>query len=195
MDVTKIAIKLFASPPVPELREFIPVFHHWIQTRAVEDHLLIDVADYAHVANGPGVVLVATEANFYFDFSDDRPGLLYTRKTASPGSFGERLRATTVACLKAAEMLQQEPAFGGRLQFDTTQLLVRLDDRLLAPNTQATFDEVKPELESLAAEIYAGGSPTLHWNNASTKLFSALVKSMASPKLSELLDRLQAHSR
>ena len=37
------------------------------RTHAVPDHLLIDVADYAHVPNGPGTVLVAHEANIHID--------------------------------------------------------------------------------------------------------------------------------
>jgi hypothetical protein len=192
MDVTKIAIKLFAIEPVPPLREFVPVFHRWIQTHAVEDHLLIDVADYAHVIGGPGVVLVASEANFYFDFTDNRPGLLYTRKTPSPGSFDQRLRAATIACLKAAALLEQEPRLAGRLRFNTGELLVRLNDRLLAPNTDATMSAVKPAIDALAGEIYPGTSISLERQGSAENLFELQIKSSSTPALAELLDRLHA---
>jgi hypothetical protein len=195
MDVTKIAIKLFALQPVPELREFIPVFHRWIQTHAVEDHLLIDVADYAHVVAGPGVVLVASEANFYFDFTDEQPGLLYTRKTASPGAFDDRLRFAAVACLKAAVLLENDPAFAGRLRFDTSRVLIRLNDRLLAPNTDETFAQSKPAIEALAGEIFAGGPFTLQHLGASEKLFEVLVKSNSTASVAEVLDRLPSHAK
>jgi hypothetical protein len=192
MDVTKIAIKLFATEPVPDLREFIPVFHRWIQTHAVEDHLLIDVADYAHVVAGPGVVLVASEANFYFDFTDNQPGLLYTRKTPSPGSFAERLRSAAVACLKAAVLMENDPAFAGRLHFRTDELLVRLNDRLLAPNTDATFAQTKPGIEALAGELYPNGSPKLERRGTKATLFEVLISSPQSPPIGQMLDRLHA---
>jgi hypothetical protein len=195
MEVTKIAVKLFAARPVPELREFIPVFHRWIQTHAVEDHLLIDVADYAHVVAGPGVVLVASEANFYFDFSGNRPGLLYTRKTASPGSLGDRLRVAVASCVKAAVLLEQDAVFVGRLRFDTSELSIRLNDRLLAPNNDATYAEIKPDIESLAADLYGGSQMKLERRGAKENLFEVAIKSNSSPTTASLLEKLGALAR
>jgi len=195
MDVTKIAIKLFAAGPAPELREFVPIFHRWIQTHAVEDHLLVDVADYAHVVSGPGVVLVACEANFYFDLTDNRPGLLYTRKTASPGTFAQRLQSAAIAALKAAVLLEKDSALAGRLRFNTSELLIRLNDRLLAPNTDATFAEAKPAIESLAGEIYGGNAFSLERPGSAQTLFEVLIKSSAAPAtVSEILERLHVMS-
>ena len=195
MEATKIAVKLFAAPPVPELREFIPVFHRWIQTHAVEDHLLIDVADYAHVVAGPGVVLVASEANFYLDYTGNRPGLLYTRKTASPGSFAERLRVAVASCLRTAVLLEQDPAFAGRLRFNTNELSIRLNDRLLAPNNDATYTEVKPDIESLAADLYSGGPIKMERPGTKKNLFEVLIKSSTSPTTASLLEKLGAMAR
>ena len=53
----------------------VPVFHGFIQTNAIEDHLLIDVADYDHVHHGPGTLLVSHEANFGMDRGGGRLGL------------------------------------------------------------------------------------------------------------------------
>ena len=39
------------------------MFHRWIQTRAV-DGLLIDVADYTHLKDGPQVLLAGHEGNY-----------------------------------------------------------------------------------------------------------------------------------
>ena len=80
MDAHKISAKLFAASDAFEPAEFVPVFHRWIQTRSLEDHLLIDVADYAHVPAGPGSLLVASEANIHMDRGENRVGLLYVRK-------------------------------------------------------------------------------------------------------------------
>ena len=86
MELQRIGIKLFAdsSAPVP-VREFIPVFHSWIQKQAIENHLLIDVHNYSHIHNGPGILLVAQEGNFSIDLADGRMGLLYYRKKSGDG--------------------------------------------------------------------------------------------------------------
>ena len=71
MQAHKIAVKFYVQDATGlEDAEFVPVLHAWIQDHAVKDHTLIDVADYAHVHNGPGTLLVAHEANFYLDRTD-----------------------------------------------------------------------------------------------------------------------------
>ena len=63
----RIALKIFLDDEsVLEPADVIPVFHRWIQTQAV-DGLLIDVADYSHMATGPCVVLVAHEGHYVLD--------------------------------------------------------------------------------------------------------------------------------
>ncbi|MCS7047943.1 MAG: hypothetical protein NZ483_01440, partial [Verrucomicrobiae bacterium] len=79
----KFGVKFFiTNPEAKPLKDFIPVFHGWIQRQALPGHLLIDVHDYSHVYQGPGILLVAHEANISIDQSEGRPGLLYLRKRA-----------------------------------------------------------------------------------------------------------------
>jgi len=52
-----VNVKLLAKDPEDvDLEPLIPVFHNWIQGQVFEE-LLLDVADYRHVHEGPGVVL------------------------------------------------------------------------------------------------------------------------------------------
>src|SRR5437763_2347144 len=107
MDSHKLSVKFFVEDPSalrPE--EFVPVFHGWIQRHALADHLLIDVADYKHVPEGPGTVLVSHEANIYTDQGEGRLGLLYFRKQpfAGAATFAERLRATFRDALEACNL-------------------------------------------------------------------------------------------
>jgi hypothetical protein len=67
----------------------VPVFHRWIQQKSFPNHLLVDVADYAHVPEGPGTLLVSHEANIHFDRDGGKPGVLYVRKQPA----GENVRA------------------------------------------------------------------------------------------------------
>src|SRR5450755_4649168 len=59
MQLQHVNVKLLIqNPGEASLEPLIPVFHGWIENRAAEDELLIDVADYIHVPAGPGVVLI-----------------------------------------------------------------------------------------------------------------------------------------
>src|SRR5256885_11267139 len=81
MDVHRLGVKLFAADAASvRLKDFIPVFHGWIQKQIFTGHLLIDVHDYSHMHQGPGILLVAHEGNVSIDVSDGRPGLMYYRK-------------------------------------------------------------------------------------------------------------------
>src|SRR5437762_11773460 len=117
MDSHKIAVKFFAdlAPEASGQNEvhFVPIFHSWIQTQAVPDHLLVDVADYAHVHHGPGAVLIAHEANFSTDNTDGRLGLMYVRKQPAAGSFAERVRQALVAALEGCKRLEDDPNVAG----------------------------------------------------------------------------------
>lgn len=60
MDPHKLQLKIFFAADVAQglaLDPFIPVFHRWIEERTLPE-LVIDVANYAHVPEGPGVVLI-----------------------------------------------------------------------------------------------------------------------------------------
>jgi hypothetical protein len=154
MDVFKIAVKIFASADNFAPDQFVPIFHHWIQNQSVEGHRLIDVADYGHVVNGPGTVLVSSEANFYMDRAENRLGLLYARKLPIEGSFGDRLAAVVKAALKSAAHLETEPEVAGKLKFKTDELLIRLNDRLLAPANEKTVAAAKPGIEAFAKKLF-----------------------------------------
>ena len=178
MESQKLCLKLFLKDPAAlHGVRLLPIFQGWIQTHAVEDHLLIDVADYEHVPDGPGTVLVAQEANFSMDSANGRPGLLYQRKQALPGTFAERLPVIFRHTLLAAARLEQNPG----LKFKTDEMLFRIADRLLAPNTAETFSAVKPELEGFLPRFFGpSASLSLEPSSAPRELFEVTIKSTTS---------------
>jgi hypothetical protein len=192
MEVYKIAVKLYASASnvAPEL--FVPTFHHWIQNQVVENHFLLDVADYEHVAGGPGTVLICAEANIHMDQGENRLGLLYSRKTPLPGSFADRLAAVVTETLKTAAKLQDEKIFAGKLSFPTNEIVIRLNDRLLAPNNAQTLAAVEPDIHALAERLFAGKNFTLEPKINNLTVFELRLKSPASAPIKTLLDRLAA---
>jgi hypothetical protein len=170
--------------------QFVPVFHSWIQNHAMPDHTLIDVADYAHVHNGPGVVLIAHEANFYLDQLDGFPGLTYSRKQPVAGTFADRLRQAVAAAIAGAQRLQQET----NLKFRTNEIAIKLNDRLLAPNTSATFEQIRRNLEELASQLWPGGVVDVEHIPSELALFEVRLRSDQSPYLPMLLNRLDSAS-
>jgi hypothetical protein len=170
MDLQKLGIKFFMTDPqaVP-LLDFIPVFQKWIQGQVIADHLLVDVHNYSHIQNGPGILLVAHEGNFSIDMAEGRTGLLYYRK--QPG--GDVVKTALQAC----SLLESEPAFGGRIRFRKDEAEIVVNDRLLAPNDDRTLAELQP---ALAAALERGlGQKTFKMSRTSSNpkdRFSARVE-------------------
>lgn len=159
LESPRLAIKIpVADAAAVDLGALIPVFHRWIKDVAIADHVLIDVADYAHVPDGPGVMVIAHEAHYGIDMGDGAPGLLYARKRGLSGSPAERVAATAKAALRACALLEGDDAL--TLAFDTAKAEVRVIDRLAAPNVDATFAAVEGDLASGLEAAY-GQAPAL----------------------------------
>lgn len=188
MDVYKIAVKIFATTGDFPADQFVPIFHRWIQSQSVEGHRLIDVADYGHVTSGPGTVLVSSEANFYMDRAENRLGILYSRKLPLAGSFRERLGAAVREALKAAAKLEAEPAVQGKLKFKTDEMMIRLNDRLLAPPSEQTVAEARDDVRA-AAEIFFGKSARIESRFTPVTLVEFRIQSSEKVGLETLLTR------
>jgi hypothetical protein len=174
-DVQHFNVKVFATPDSSvNWPDLIPVFHRWIQERSVPESL-IDVADYAHVPAGPGVVLVAHEAIYSLDNRANKLGLLYNRRTVLEGSSEDKLRQACRAAASAASLLEREPELRGKLRFDASKLEVFVNDRMLAPNTEQTFQRLSTAIETIAEE-QLGGPVELKWDSNPRGLFRVSVK-------------------
>ena len=126
MELYKFGIRFrITNAAALPLADFIAVFHGWIQRQALAGHLLVDVHDYSHVPGGPGILLVAHEANL--NIGETELSLVYIRKQPAP------LAETLAAAQAAAKLLTGER--GVQFQFD--QFEVFANDRLQAPNTAA----------------------------------------------------------
>ena len=192
MESHKLVVKLFADNADHLASDaVIPVFHTWIQGQVLADHLLIDVADYAHVPGGPGTVLVAHEANIHLD-REDGVGLLYIRKQPIAGAttFRERLAEVFRAALTAAERLQTDSDLLS-IRFRTGDIVFRINDRLVAPNTEATFAAVNGDLQSFLAELF-GSDVALEHKHDPQRLFEVRIKPTAKRSVSDLLVRLDS---
>lgn len=192
MDAYKLVVKFFVKDS-PELSAdaFVPAFHSWIQNQLVREHLLVDVADYQLVHHGPGTVLVAHEGNFSTDRAEGRLGLQYNRKQPSAGTFADKLAAVFVIVLEGCVRLEEDAKLAG-LRFGGDEVILRINDRLAAPNTAATFESIRGDLESFLVELYAGEAVELHHEPHAEKLFEVRIKSPRAVSAATLLERAKS---
>jgi hypothetical protein len=189
MDAHKLQLKIYLTPESArslDVEDLIPVFHRWIKQRALPE-LTIDVANYRHVPKGPGVVLIGHGADYFLDEGEGRPGLLHNRKRAGLPP-GERLADLARRTLHAALLLEKDLALTGKIKFATNELLFRVNDRLAAPNSDATLAALRPELEGLAKKVF-GGPVELARVGGSKELFAVRITSPTAPPLATLLER------
>ena len=161
MTPRRIGLKLFLSPDpgaALDLHPFIGIFHGFIRDARVEG-LLIDVADYAHVPNGPGVMLIGHEVDYGMDLGEGRAGLLIVRKHYGDMALAEVLEDTLRKTLVAAQALEAEGSVGLSFELDSFEL--RLIDRLAAPNTEETFRSIRDEIGAVLDRVFAPGKTTL----------------------------------
>lgn len=182
----RLQLKLYLEPSEHfEVEALIPVFHRFIRDQLIKE-LLIDVVDYSHVPDGPGVVLIGHGADFYVGTLDGAYGLVYSRKRGGPGP-DARLEDALRRLINVARLLEQEN--GLKLRFKSAELSLRLTDRLHAPNDDATFATTLAEVEALFARVY-GGDVAVERLPASKEPLSLRIKASNSPSLEALLEKL-----
>ncbi len=190
LDLHRIGVKVFARDPVRvELEKAVPVFHRWIQEHRVPG-ILVDVADYGHLPESPGVVLVSHEANLALDRSEGPLGLLYTRKTTLEGAFPDRLRSVVRAALDACVKLEEEPEFAGSLAFGAGEILFLSNDRLALPNSEEAFATIRPALESVFGALYGGKATLTRDGSDRRRRLAVRVTGGGAADLRALLGRL-----
>ena len=191
MELQKINVKVFTAEPnnIP-LTDFIDIFHNWIQAT---DGVYLNVADYSHMQAGPGIVLVADDANVSIDETGNRRGLLYSQKGKLSGSNLEKLNTVLRSALENCQRLEEEPALRGKLRFMGNQVEILVNDRLVAPNSSDAFEEIRPEIDFLGRRLYASTNFTLLRNHEDPRhRLNVTLSTPLSFETKTLLNNLQA---
>jgi hypothetical protein len=186
--MNKIQVKFYSKLNADAL-EYVPIFHRWIRDREL-DELLIDVADYSHVKHGPDVVLIGHESDYALDRAMGRLGLLYAQKRPRHSDAGDPWLTALERALKAALKLERETSPTVGLTFRTDEFTLRVADRLLAPNTDATFQRLRPEIERALRVLFGPAPVALSRSGDERELFSVDVKVPVAPALPELVARI-----
>lgn len=186
-----INVKLaLGDPEALDLGALIPVFHSWIQDQ-VCDELLLDVADYRHVPDGPGILLIGHEANYSVDQIDGRVGLRYNRKAVIAGTNQERLEQAVGSAVRAAQRLQADAPEGEKLAVGGQEIEISINDRMLAPNREETRAALSSELRMFLDKLFAGNSYTLSFDPDPRRVLTARVACDRKFSLPELAENLK----
>lgn len=190
MDLERINVKFFVEDPSGiQVEAFIHVFNAWIQASEGQYY---DIADYSHVHSGPGILLIAHDANISMDNTGSRLGLLYNRKQPLQGSNGDKLLEVFKAALENCRRIEEEPLLRGRIKFRGNEALFLVNDRLLAPNGEETFRVLRPDLEGLARVLYAGTGFHLEPNTRDPgERFSVRIRTPVAFDVAALLKNLE----
>jgi hypothetical protein len=172
MSLQHVNVKIFVDGELNiKIEDLVKLFHRWVSEQSMPE-MMVDVADYMHVPDGPGIVLVGHEADYSLDFTAGRAGLRYNYKAKREGSSQDNLRHAFECATQACAKL--EGSLSG-LTFDRTQLQVVINDRAIAPNTEETRTVFADDFAAFAAEI-GGSSADITYESNPRRLFGAHIK-------------------
>lgn len=192
MNLHQLSVKFFvAGEGRVDQDALIPIFHRWIRERRLDERVLVDVADYRHVHHGPGIMIIAHDAHYGLDEEAGEPGLLYSRKRDPTGPAPDKLRDAAGKALAACALLEREPD-AGPLSFSGSRALFRVQSRLVADNSAASFSELEPHLAALASDLYGEGAAEIRHVGDPRAPLEAEIRAQDDPGIEALRSRLGA---
>lgn len=175
MNLQHIAFKIFAESEISDWEQFINVFHGWVAAQSMPE-MMIDVADYRHVPQGPGVVMVGHAADYYMDNVAGKPGLRFVCKVDKEGSNADRIKHAVTSASAACARLESEVS---GMKFSRTDFELTVNDRGVAPNTGDTRSFLESELPAILKDAL-GSDVEIEIQQDERKLAGASIK-VASP--------------
>ncbi len=152
-NLERVCAKVYAAEPGIPDSDFVPVFHDWIRRRVIGG-VLLDVADYTHVPDGPGVALVGHEFTYSLDRSDGRFGLLVQRRRSTGANTEASIAATLSTLLTAAERLETHRTLKGVIKFDRSVIRIESNDRRRAANNAQGVDLLRAASEAAVRQSF-----------------------------------------
>jgi len=152
-DLQRIQIKIASNAePKVNLEPLIAIFARWRkETNPAAEW--VDLADYAHMVDGPGVMLIGHRCYIGFDLAKPL-GVIYAARKGLTGGLKERIASTFHSCFEMTQRLIREPEFPKNVALLTNSLDIRFNDRLATPNNAETDMELRPVLTEVLNSIF-----------------------------------------
>ena len=186
MPTHKISVKLYLDRGreiAPEI--WFKIFNAWISAHDGSD-VLLDVADYSHVPEGPVTLLIGHEYDISIDDTDAKRGLLYNRKRPGGDGFAQQLGAAVRATCETCRRLEAE----GDVVFRGDELRIVLNDRLNAPNAETTHEAIRDDLNALLHRLYNGAEVAVARRTDAKQRFTLDMRAEGDWPIETLLDNL-----
>ena len=187
----RINVKFYLEDPASlSAQEAFRIFNSWIPT--TPDEVLIDVADYSHLDEGPLTLLVGHEANYSLDNHSAEMGLLYSRKQPADGDLPERLASAFKAALTACRRLEEEPSLAGKVKFRSGDVSLVANDRLNATNDEAGENALRAALDPVLTQLFAGAEYAVERDDAPQLRLNLRIRCQTNADTATLLGNLAA---
>lgn len=189
-DLQKLGAKLYlAQGGELSLHAFVPAFHRWIREHVLPG-TLIDVVDYSHVHQGPGIMLVSLEWHLSVDEEGGRRGLAIDYKRPLGGTSRERVRTALRTLVEACVALESEPSLAGKVRFRGEEILLRASDRALAPNDDGSWPGFSDDLDAVSSWLYPSSRCEVSRIADRRRPLGATLRAPAPVDVATLLQRL-----
>ena len=146
MNPRRIKVTFPPAGELPDLGPAIDAFHRFIQRGLVEG-LILDVADYRHVPQGPGVLLVGHDV----DFGIAEDGFSVVRKRSVDDDVATQLRDALRLGLGALEAIADDVEFD--VAIDPARFTVAVFDRSLGAADEVA-GALRDAIAPLVTELY-----------------------------------------
>ena len=190
IDLQRIHLKLLAEAPADFIVDpFLAIFARQ-RHDAESPEEWVDLADYAHMPKGAGMLLAGQRANFSIDLHDPGPGFLYGGKGGLKGSVEQRVLETFRRCLALVEALLAEPEYPPSLQpvWGAWELVV--NDRLQAPNTVEIDALLRPGIVAALDFLFGPGAYTAERESDPRRRYGVSIRADPAPTLEDFKGRL-----
>lgn len=193
----RISVKFYFEDLSVDVEEFIPVFHRWIRENVVPNELLLDVADYKHIVDGPAILLVGHEADYVVDLTGGKPGFQYVRKRDLGADLPEALATTLAQALNGIKLAETDVELQGKLKLRTDAATIVLLDRLNYPNRSPNGsggddagEAAQGKLAENLAALFGGDATVTRVENDAREPLTFELNAPSAPDVDTLLGRL-----
>lgn len=190
----RMSVKFYFDELSVDVEEFIPVFHRWIREDVVPNELLLDVADYKHIIDGPAILLVGHEADYVVDLTGGKPGFLYVRKRDLGADLPGALATTLAQALNGIRLAETDVELQGKLKLRTDAATIVLLDRLNYPNRSPNGSDAgqaaQGQLAENLADLFGGDATVTRVENDAREPLTFELSAPSAPDVDTLLGRL-----
>lgn len=188
-DLQRIHLKILVDAPAGlSLDPFLAIFGRW---RHDKNHPAewVDLADYAHMAKGPGVMLGGKQCNFCVSTDDPGLGLLYAGKKDFEGPVENRVLEAFRRCIRLSQALAAEPQFPPEMTLNTQSWELFINDRLQFPNTDATDRLLRTPIQAALDELFGAGDYAMTRDTDNKRRYAFSIRAEKPETLNTLLGR------